>query len=112
MQGAFFIGGYMIVITKENNCITIIGHANYAPIGQDIVCAGISTVVQSLIRSIETLTSDKIKYDMKPGKVHINFEKSLSEDAQLLVDSFFIAVEAIAENYPNHVKVLSRRGRH
>lgn len=95
----------MIKVKISSNSIHIAGHANYAPIGQDIVCAGVSTVVQSLIQSIETLTSDTIKYDMKPGKVHINFEKSLSEDAQLLVDSFFIAVEAIAENYPNHVKI-------
>lgn len=102
----------MIKVKISSNSIHVVGHANYASHGQDIVCAGISTVVQSLIHSIETLTSDIIKYDMKPGKVHINFEKSLSEDAQLLVDSFFIAVEAIAENYPNHVKVLSRRGRH
>lgn len=42
---------------------------------------------------------------MNPGEVHINFEKRLSEDAQLLVDSFF-AVEAIAENYPHHVKIV------
>lgn len=102
----------MITITKIDDSIHVVGHANYAPIGQDIVCAGVSTLVQNLIQSIEMLTSDTIKYDMKPGEVHINFEKSLSEDAQLLVDSFFIAVEAIAENYPNHVKVLSRRGRH
>ena len=96
----------MIVITRKDNDITIEGHANYAPIGQDIVCAGVSTLVQNLIQSIEILTSDTIKYDMKPGEVHINFEKSLSKQALILIDSFFIGVQAIAREYPNYVKIV------
>ena len=96
----------MITVYRTSNHIALLGHANYAPIGQDIVCAGVSTLVQNLIQSIETLTSDTIKYDMKPGEVHINFEKSLSKQALILIDSFFIGVQAIAREYPNYVKIV------
>lgn len=95
----------MITITKLDDNIHVVGHANYAPCGKDIVCAGVSTLVQNLIQSIEMLTSDTIKYDMKPGEVHINFEKSLSKQALILIDSFYIGVQAIAREYPNYVKI-------
>ncbi len=80
------------------------GHANYAPPGQDIVCAGVSTLVQTLIQSIEELTPDKIQYSMQPGTVDIKF-RDLSEQAQLLVDSFFVGLRLISDEYPDNVKI-------
>ena len=94
----------MIVVNRNDNCIKIEGHAHYAEPGKDIVCAGISALVQNLIQSIEELTTDKIQYDMSPGKVDIYF-RNLSEHAQLLVDSFFVGIHLIADNYPNNVTV-------
>lgn len=95
----------MICITKGENLIFVSGHANYAEPGRDIVCAGVSALVQTLIQSLEELTSEEIKYDMKPGAVHIYFG-NLSERARLLVDSFFVGVSMIAEEYPLNVKVI------
>lgn len=95
----------MIVITRYNNGFTVKGHAGYAPIGQDIVCAGISTLVQTLIESIETLTADKIKYVSQPGLVEIK-HGDLSADTKLLIDSFFVGVGLIAETYPDNVRIV------
>lgn len=94
----------MIDIHRHNGGITISGHAQYAEIGKDIVCAGVSALVQTLIQSIEELTTDTIQYDMSPGTVDIKF-RDLSEDAQLLVNSFFVGVQMIADEYPDNVKV-------
>lgn len=94
----------MIVVNRHSNGITMSGHANYAPPGQDIVCAGVSTLVQTLIQSIEELTQDKIQYSMQPGTVDIKF-RDLSEQAQLLVNSFFVGLELIAGEYPDNVTV-------
>jgi uncharacterized protein YsxB (DUF464 family) len=80
------------------------GHAGYAEHGKDIVCAGVSTLVQTFIQSVEELTADKIQYSMQPGTVDIKF-RDLSEQAQLLVDSFFIGVSLIAGKYPDNVKL-------
>ena len=94
----------MIVITKYDNRITVKGHANYAPLGQDIVCASVSTLVQVLIKCIEDMTDDKIEYSIQPGMVDIKFG-NLSENAQLLVSSFFIGAQMIADQYPNNVRL-------
>ena len=94
----------MIIIDRFEQSISIIGHANYAEPGKDIVCAAVSILAQNLMLSIEELTADKIQYSMQPGTVCIKF-RDLSEQAQLLIDSFFIGVKAIAEAYPENVKI-------
>lgn len=94
----------MIQITIKEHEIEIIGHAEYAPIGQDIVCASVSVLVQNFIQSIETLTNDLITYDMKPGAVHIYFE-NLSDHAQILKDSFILGLQSIADAYPSYIQI-------
>lgn len=95
----------MIEIHRHDNGITIIGHANFAPIGQDIVCAGVSTLVQTLIQSIEDMTEDTIEYSMQSGMVEIK-HGILSERAQVLLESFFIGAELIANTYPKNVRIV------
>lgn len=94
----------MITVNRYSDRITVTGHANYAAIGQDIVCAGVSTLVQTLIQSVEELTTDKIQYSMSPGTVDIKFW-SLSDLTKVLIDSFFIGIELIISEYPDNVEL-------
>ena len=95
----------MIQVTIKPNEIEINGHAEYAPIGQDIVCASVSILVQNFIQSIQALTNDVISYGMQPGAVHIYFKSDLSDNAQVLKDSFILGIQSIADEYPSHVKI-------
>lgn len=97
----------MITISRTNNRIKIRGHAEFAELGKDIVCAGVSTLVQTLIQSVEELTTDKITYSMSPGKVDIKFW-CLSDNSKVLIDAFFIGIKQIADNYPENVRVTER----
>lgn len=97
----------MIEVTRHSDGITIKGHAGYAPRGQDIVCAAVSTLMYNLLASVEVLTTDKIKYTMMLGSTDI-FYGNLSEAAMLLVDSFFVGIRMIADEYPDNVRVLSK----
>ena len=97
----------MIVISMTDNIVKIRGHAGYAPRGQDIVCAGLTALTQTLVESIEGLTGNEIKYDMSPGRVDIEI-KDPDEDAQLLMDSFFVGAEMIADEFPEYVRVEIR----
>ena len=94
----------MIAVCVRKDEIEISGHANYAEVGKDIVCAGVTALTQTLIRSIENLTSDKIEYEISPGRADIHF-RNLSEEGKLLVDSFFIGICRIADEFPEYVRV-------
>ena len=94
----------MIAVSVRKDRITVSGHAGYAEAGKDIVCAGVTALVQGLIRSIESLTSDQIQYDITPGRADIYY-KDLSEAGKLLVDSFFIGICQIADEFPDYVRI-------
>lgn len=94
----------MIEVRIRPERIEISGHAGYAEPGKDIVCAGVTALTQTLIQSIENLTDDKIEYRISPGKVEAEY-RNLSEKSKTLVDSFFIGICLIAEEFPEYVKV-------
>ena len=95
----------MIEVKIRPDEITLFGHANYAVAGQYIVCAGATALVQTLIRSIEDLTEDKIEYSISPGWADIKYG-NLSEKAKTLVDSFFVGICMIADEYPDCVRIV------
>lgn len=96
----------MIQITHKEGCITIDGHAGYAPAGQDIVCAAVSALVATFLASIEELTTDKIKAtENEQGQIQTIQYKSLSAPGQVLLGSFFVGIRMIADNYPANVRI-------
>ena len=50
----------LIVVKIRENGLTIDGHAGYAEPEKDIVCTGVTALTQTLVKSIEDLTEDKI----------------------------------------------------
>ena len=95
----------MIAVSVRKDKIQISGHANYAEEGKDIVCAGVTALTQTLVKSIEDLTDDKIEYDISPGRADIKY-RNLSEKAKTLVDSFFIGICMIADEFPDNVRIV------
>lgn len=94
----------MIEIRHTKHKIRISGHAGYAEHGKDIVCASISALTQVFIASVEQLTTDELKCDIRPGNAVIIYG-NLTERAQVLLDSFFVGLKMIANAYPNHVRL-------
>lgn len=92
----------MIQIHVDSTQIVVEGHAGFAPTGQDIVCAGISALTQTLIKALNVLAPRESAFHIEPGKVVIQFQMH-SEKSRLLVSSFFVGVEMIAQEYPENV---------
>ena len=95
----------MIEIRHDGGKVTVKGHANYAEAGQDIVCAAISTLSQVFVASVEELTAAKIKTAQTGGYMEIVIEES-TERAQVLLDSFLLGCQMVADNYPDNVRVF------
>lgn len=95
----------MIEVRIRPERIEISGHAGYAEYGKDIVCAGVTSLTQTLIQSIENLTDDEIEYRISPGKVEVEY-RNLSEKSKTLVDSFFVGIRLIADEFPDYVAIM------
>ncbi len=81
------------------------GHAGYAASGKDIICAAVTALSITLFKSLTDLTEDEIEYDIQPGWVDIKYG-DLSEKAKTLVDSFFIGICLIADEFPGYIRIL------
>lgn len=100
----------MIQITITDGRVRIEGHAGYAPIGYDIVCAGVSALADTLVMSFCELTKSIITVNDDYGLMEIEVE-SPTEAGMLLMDSFVIGISAIADDYPDNVSVRDDRSR-
>ena len=85
----------MIKITLTKNSLYITGHSQYAPSGQDIVCAAVSILAFTFMNT----------YQVQVNKCENNIiDLSFDED----VDTKFIRTgfKLIEEEYPNNVRVF------
>ena len=94
----------MIEVSVRKDGIEVSGHAGYAENGKDIICAGMTALVQTLVKSVGDLTEDKIECEISPGRADIHY-RNLSEAGKLLVDFFFIGICMIADEFPDHVRI-------
>ena len=76
------------------------GHAGYADYGNDIVCAGVSTLTINTINSIEAFTDNVYKTDIDDkGQIKFKFEKEADEKGQLLIRSLELGLTGIMKDY-------------
>lgn len=88
---------------KEDCWINIKGHAQYAPLGKDIVCASISTLYENLIDSLESLSGCFIEDydDIEETRIHISM---VDLAAVVLINSFRLGCMNISEQYKDNVR--------
>ena len=77
------------------------GHAGYADAGEDIVCAGISTLVINTINAVDSLTDTQILADANEldGTIDVNCPSGCDDQAKLLVDAMILGLQGIQNNY-------------
>lgn len=99
----------MITATfKENNKLIhkfiIEGHANFAPTGQDIVCAAVSSLVLATCNALLYLEECEVADE---DGLLVCTVKEPSEITNTLMQPLLIGLNGIAEKHPNHLKVIS-----
>ncbi len=84
------------------------GHARYADVGQDIVCAGVSSLVINTINSVENLTENAAEAESneETGEIRFRFKGQADAAGKLLMDSLVLGLEGIQANYGNSYLVL------
>lgn len=70
---------------KEYTAFRCMGHAEYAVLGEDIVCAAVSVLVINTINSVEHLVSDKFELatDQESGLIDFSLQEGYSKESLL-----------------------------
>lgn len=81
--------------------IDIKGHAGYAAAGNDIVCAAISILVQTLVQHLGNVAVD-LAYKIDNGSAHIWAQ---GETAYISFRAILTGLEMLSEQYPDYVSL-------
>ncbi len=104
----------MITITynRQDLSVTVNGHSGYAEIGQDIVCASVSSLTYALAKFAEKIYRDGKLYfepnlDVIEGKAEISVvvRNTFEYETRLVFDAICEGYELIAKEHPNNVEV-------
>src|SRR3954471_20829875 len=91
--------------------IQIQGHANYGLFGKDLVCAGISAIVNGTINFLEENYVKKCQISVSESKVTIKCLFPSNKEFQLCLKLFFYQLKNIALSYPQYVFLKKARTR-
>ncbi|MDP5272737.1 ribosomal-processing cysteine protease Prp [Chengkuizengella axinellae] len=87
------------------------GHAEFADPGEDIVCAGVSTITVGTVNAIESLLNIELPATMEKGLLDVQIpiidKKETSDQTQLLLESMVVMLNSIQESYEDYVNIIN-----
>ena len=96
----------MIKVIKKDNTIRISGHADYAPYGEDIVCASVSSIVTTIVNCIMNLDKESITYQ-DDGNVITIMKVNSNEIIDTLLNTMFAMLQDLENQYKKNIKIES-----
>jgi uncharacterized protein len=109
-----------VSIYRNNNheirSFTMEGHADFAPHGQDLVCAAASAVSFGTINAIEKLCGYEPEVTTREDggflecKVPNDLNDSIYQKTQWLLEGMFVSLASIEEGYSDYIKLTEHEG--
>lgn len=93
----------------------ITGHAGYDVKGEDIVCAAVSVLAQTILLALVKVCKIKkkdIDYSIDEGNMDVKIpnipDREQDIKVEALLNTFEVGIEAIVESYPGYVVIENR----
>lgn len=82
------------------------GHAEFADHGEDIVCAGVSAILQAARLGLEAVAKAELMVTQEPGTMRVRWPESARDDAgvRAIVETAALSSQQIASQFPKHVR--------
>jgi len=91
--------------------VECLGHAGYAEEGEDIVCAALSSVVQTAVLGIMRLLGINVEYETDDEKGYLkamlpkSMTKADSHDADLILRTAYLGVSDLYETFSDFIEL-------
>lgn len=89
--------------------LEISGHSGYAEEGSDIVCAALSTLIQTLeigLNEILKISNVKTKADKELAYMGVFWERNVNGQVKVIVDTIITAFRSIERSYPAYTRIV------
>lgn len=85
------------------------GHSGYAAAGNDIICAGVSAVVQTALQAVLAISEGVPVYEISDGLLECSLVKEVSDATELqvqsVIDAAFLGCVSLAQQYPRYIRL-------
>ena len=85
------------------------GHCDYGCEGEDIVCAALSSVVQTAALGIMQVAGIQIAFRAESGDLYMELPKALSEserhDADIILETMLAGIADLYEGYSDYIEL-------
>ena len=88
---------------------SVTGHANTAPHGQDIVCAGISALTQTAVLGLDRQLNKKVHIEIASGNLKMNLLDKPDALTDAILETMLIGLTEIGNLNSRSVRILERR---
>ena len=91
------------------------GHTGYAEAGEDIVCAAVSALTQSVLYGLTEVVQAPVDYEQRNNGAMLKVQfrpdamKEEVEKGQVLLRTLLGSLQAIARDYPRNVRISTER---
>lgn len=93
----------MIKIYQKDDEIVIKGHAMFAEVGKDIVCASVSSIMTTTVNALIRFDDKSISYEEKDG-ITIKLLKKTRE-VNILIENMMALFKELETNYQENIKI-------
>lgn len=94
---------------REHFEMTVSGHSGFAPAGQDIVCAGVSTLAQTLVWYAQDRPefNAELYIDMKAPLMKVSCTPRVEHEEKCrdMYDVIYSGFEMMASAYPDYLRI-------
>lgn len=100
------------LILDNNQAISgfyVQGHAQAGPRGQDIVCAGVSALVQASIMGIERQLGRDIDLTQNAKGLKMSLIGEPDNLTNAILETMLLGLTEIAKRYPKSVRIIGHR---
>ncbi len=103
-----------ITVTRKNNSIVDVsasGHTGYGESGEDIVCAGVSTLLQSALLGLLQVAKINVKYRVneEQGSIRITLPQDLTaeerHDADIILNTMLCGLQDFYTEYSDFINL-------
>jgi uncharacterized protein YsxB (DUF464 family) len=89
--------------------LSVTGHANRGPYGEDIVCAAASALVETLVLGLRDVVHDNFRGRVDPGHADLYFGEGLSSEGRAIVETIVRGLTDLAASESDAVCFVEHR---
>ncbi len=95
--------GHIVSLTAD-------GHTDYGEKGEDIVCAALSSIIQTALLGLMQVASIAVKFDRRDEEGFLSFtlprlEAQTRHDADMILDTMLCGISDLYETYSDFIEL-------